>query len=148
VTSQVASVGDHLATDHPEYRSGVYRVVGTDNQQLTLLLVGDSNGSRIYTGEVITVGESALGSFEPAEQPLSDRSVTGTVLSGLSIGYWSLRANARQLRVRPTRTATVAVLLGGGLLLDRFNLVSEPVASIAVVAGSVLFVLVATGRLG
>ncbi|PSP37641.1 hypothetical protein BRC71_11830 [Halobacteriales archaeon QH_7_65_31] len=148
MTSRVASVGDHLATNHPEYRSGVYRVVGTDNQRLTLLLVGDSGGKRIHTGLVISVDRSTLDSFEPAEQPLPDRSVTETVLSGLSIGYWSLRANARQLRVRPIRTAAVAVLLAGGLLLDRLDLVPEIVASAAVVTGSVLVVLVATGRLG
>ncbi|PSQ54072.1 hypothetical protein BRD20_00615 [Halobacteriales archaeon SW_8_65_20] len=97
---------------------------------------------------MISVDRSTLDSFEPAEQPLPDRSVTETVLSGLSIGYWSLRANARQLRVRPIRTAAVAVLLAGGLLLDRLDLVPEIVASAAVVTGSVLVVLVATGRLG
>ena len=148
MTSRVASVGDHLATDHPEYRSGIYRVVGTDSQQLTLLLVGDSGGNRIHAGLVISVDRSALASFEPAERPPPERSVTETVLSGLSIGYWSLRANARQLRARPIRTAAVAVLVGGGGLLDRLDLVPEIVASAAVVAGSVLFVLVATGRLG
>ncbi|RNJ26602.1 hypothetical protein [Halosegnis longus] len=141
------TVGDHLATDHRDYRSGVYRVVGVGDRQVTLLVVGDEEGKRLHTGEVVSVPRSALDDFAAVEPPTRRQSLRESIQAGRSIGYWSLRSNARQLRARPTQTAVVALLLGGGLLLDVLNLAPETVTAALVVAGSLLFVFVATGRL-
>lgn len=142
------TLGDHLATEHADYRSGVYRVVGVGDRQVTLLLVGDGDEKRIHTGAVISVPLSELDGFASVEPPTRRRSLRESIRAGRSVGYWSLRANARQLRARPTQTALVALLLGGGLVLDVLNLVPDAVSTALVVVGSLLLVFVVTGRLG
>ncbi len=142
------ALGDHVATEHPDHRSGVYRVVGVGDRQVTLLLVGDEEGKRIHTGDVVSVALSEFDGFESVEPPTRRQSLRESIRAGRAIGYWSLRANTRQLRARPAQTALVALLLGGGLLSDVLNLAPEPVSTALVVAGSLLFVLVVTGRLG
>jgi hypothetical protein len=54
--------------------NGVYRVVGTADETVTLLRVGDADGRRVHTGEIETVEPDALTAFEPAENPDGNRS--------------------------------------------------------------------------
>ncbi|MDZ7746181.1 MAG: hypothetical protein U5K28_06590 [Halobacteriales archaeon] len=148
MASDAPTVGDHLAIEHADIQSGVYRVVGVGDQRVTLLLVGDEGARRIHTGQVVSaVDQTALDAFESADPPTRQRSLAESARAGLSVGYWSMRANARQLRARPIQTAAITLLLAGGLLLDVFNLVPEAVASALVIGASILFVLVVVGRL-
>jgi hypothetical protein len=48
---------------------GIYRVVGRDDDSVTLLRVADSDGRRAVTGEVTAVDRSRLGEFESADDP-------------------------------------------------------------------------------
>ncbi len=71
--------------------AGIYRVVGT-GEKVTLLRVGDAEGRRETTGEVVQVSRSAYDGFETAPNPDSGFSV-GSLLSPFSawasaIRYW------------------------------------------------------------
>ena len=55
--------------------AGVYRVVGT-GEEIALLRVGDSEGLRVRTGEVVTVSRDTVGQFEDAPNPDAGFSVT------------------------------------------------------------------------
>jgi len=82
------AVSDHLRPtgDGPVDRNlppGVYRVVGTPEDGVTLLRVADADGRRVHTGEVHTVTLSDLDDFEPAENPDENRSLASSVVGQL-----------------------------------------------------------------
>ena len=58
------------ATAEATVSAGVYRVVGTAADTVTLLCVADANGRRQVTGEVVTVSREQFGiEFESATNP-------------------------------------------------------------------------------
>jgi len=58
------------ATDGAGVEAGVYRVVGTSPDSVTLLRVTDGDGRRRNTGHVVTVSRSRFATdFEPAANP-------------------------------------------------------------------------------
>ena len=60
---------DHVqAGESGSIPAGVYRVVGT-SEQLTLLRVGDADGRRVRTGEIVRVSRSVYTNFGAAENP-------------------------------------------------------------------------------
>jgi len=62
---------DHFrTTERADVASGVYRVVGTPGEDVTLLRVTDADGLRQHTGHVERVSVETLAeAFEPAENP-------------------------------------------------------------------------------
>ena len=67
------------ATVDPE----VCRVVGTDADTVALLRVGDADGQRVNTGDVVTVDRERLDGFTRAGNPAGNRSVADTVAGAL-----------------------------------------------------------------
>jgi hypothetical protein len=130
--------------DHP---AGVYRVVGTREQSVTLLRVGDSDGTRIVTGEVVTVDRDDLAGFEPADEPERDRSVAESVVAAVEHVYWSLRAFGQQLARHPLAStvtlAVVAVAFVGESVLPFPNAVFSGLA----IVGGLGLALLGSGRL-
>ena len=59
---------------------GIYRVVGTDDEAITLLRVAGADGRRRHTGDLLTVDDGTLSAFEPAENPDGNRPISATLL--------------------------------------------------------------------
>ncbi len=86
---------DHLrAGEDAPVESGVYRVVGVDEDRVTLLELTDERGRRRATGRLERVPHGALDGFEPASDP--DRrparrlrnAVDGTIQWVLMVVRW------------------------------------------------------------
>ncbi len=91
VDANAVSVGDFLEADaDAPLRAGVYRVVGTPEGALVCLRVGDENGRREATGEVVRVAVADASALEPASEP---RSAAVDALANVLQGpYWVLRS--------------------------------------------------------
>ncbi|WP_206425029.1 hypothetical protein [Halosimplex salinum] len=89
---------------------GVYRVVGTRAECVTLLQVGDADGWRVNTGHVVIVDRDALDGFGPADNPDGNRPAGDAVSNFLGDFVWQVRAFAGRLRANPL-AATVALAL-------------------------------------
>jgi hypothetical protein len=101
---------DHVRVDgRPATPTGVYRVVGVDDDRVTLLQVGDDDGRRVHTGHVERVARSTVESFEPVDAP----DATGS-LAALSDSLEGLVLTAR---LAPGRLAARPLQAGAGLLL-------------------------------
>lgn len=108
------TIYDHFFASDTDYRDGIYRVVGTDEERVTLLQVGDTDGQRVNTGKIITVSHGDLGDFESAENPDGNRPVGAAVRSQLEMVYWSLRIFVQQLAAHPLISLlAIAVILVG-----------------------------------
>ena len=109
------AIRDHVAladTDHPP---GIYRVVGRDEGQVTLLRVGDEDGTRVSGGEVVTVSEADFDRSAPAENPDGNRPLPTAIATQAGMVYWSLRAFTGQLLGNPVAASVpLALLLAGG----------------------------------
>jgi hypothetical protein len=108
------TIYDHFFASDTDYRDGIYRVVGTGEERVILLRVGDADGQRVNTGKIITVSYGDLSNFESAENPDGNRSVGAAVRSQLEMIYWSLRAFVQQLAANPLLSLlAIAVILIG-----------------------------------
>lgn len=136
-------VYDHLRSVDADAAPGVYRVVGTPGDAVTLLRVADADGRRAHTGEVLSIDHSELDGFEPAENPDRNRPLTAAVASRIESFYWELRVLGRAVLDNP--------LIGGAALLavavGYLDSVTLPVPDVAlVIAGVVaLFYLARSG---
>jgi len=149
------TVGDHLrpaADDEhdsagPDVPDGVYRVVGTPDDRVTLLRVGDADGRRVHSGTVVAVDHDAVAGFVPAENPDGNRSLGGTVASLGRSMYWSIRAFVGSLAARPVPAAAALAIL----LLGRFGEpllgLSDRLQGVLVVVGALALAYVGSGRL-
>lgn len=138
---------DHLRAadaDHPE---GVYRVVGTGGDRVTLLRVGDADGRRIHTGETVTVERAAFDGFEPAPNPDGNRPLGRALVSGLETAYWSVRAFGQQLRAHPVAAAVAGLLVVAGGLGESYLPLPEVAFGALLLAGGLLLAYVGGGRL-
>ncbi|WP_226481650.1 hypothetical protein [Natrinema amylolyticum] len=142
------TVRDHVRPTDGGYPAGIYRVVGTGDDTVTLLRVGDADGRRVNTGEIATVEEADLAAFEPADNPDGNRPLGATVRSELEMLYWRFRAFGQQLAARPFPTAVAAALVAVGYTGDSIGPLSEPVASVALFVGAVALAYVGSGYLG
>jgi hypothetical protein len=108
------TIYDHFFASDTDYRDGIYRVVGTGEERVILLRVGDADGQRVNTGKIITVSYGDLSNFESAENPDGNRSVGAAVRSQLEMIYWSLRVFLQELTQHPLLSllAIVAILVG------------------------------------
>jgi len=144
------AVGDHVRPTENGRDSrvpdGVYRVVGTSEGAVTLLLVGDAAGRRVYTGEVTTVSREALDSFETAANPDANRALAVRVIDRLDGIRWSLWALRRSVRTRPVPGAIAIVLLLVGVFGEGIVPLSAPALTALTLLGALL--LVYLGRTG
>jgi hypothetical protein len=141
-------VYDHFRPgDGADLSEGVYRVVGVRADEVTLLRVGDPDGRRVNTGEVVTVDRATAERFDSAANPDGTRSLAGTLRSAASSAVWSVRAFLQKLAARPLlSTVAIALLLAGRFGEGALGL-PEPAGTVLVVLGTVGLVLVASGRL-
>ena len=150
MTDGGVAVGDHVRPTEAGRESrvpdGVYRVVGTDEDSVTLLVVGDAAGHRVHTGEVVTVALETLTGFEPAENPDANRSLTTRVIAQLDGLRWSLWLLWRSIRSRPLPGTTAITLLLIGAFGEGIVPVSESVLTGLFLLGTLL--LVYLGRVG
>ncbi|MCT9096723.1 hypothetical protein [Haloarchaeobius sp. HME9146] len=67
-----------------DLEAGVYRVVGQDDDRVTLLRVGDAAERRAVTGEVVSVSHEELAGFDLVREPSSGLAgFVGNVVQGL-----------------------------------------------------------------
>jgi len=144
---QSLSIRDHVRPTGGDYPAGIYRVVGTSDDAVTLLRVGDADGRRVNTGEIVTVLEEELEAFEPASNPDGNRPLGATVASSLGMIHWRLRAFGEQLAAHPIPTLVTAVLVVAGYVGDSISQVPNAVASVALFVGIVGLADVGGGRL-
>ncbi|SDY20467.1 hypothetical protein [Halobellus clavatus] len=140
------SVSDHLRPTVPAYDDGVYRVVGVDDDRVTLLRVTDEQGRRAHTGEVLTVSHEELSGFEPAGNPRGGRTLRAVVMSAPETAYWSFRAFGQQLKTAPLPAAIAAGTVILGLVGDLADVLPSLLAGILLLLGSLGLAYVGSGR--
>lgn len=82
---------DHVEAPGDDHVPGVYRVVGVDEETVTLLRVTDADGNRRATGEVVTA-ERPLSGFESASDPDAGIHPLRSLRNQLQGAVWELRA--------------------------------------------------------
>jgi len=140
------SVYDHLRPTGGDRQDGVFRVVGTDAETVTLLRVGDADGGRVHTGEIVTVDGDALGGFEPAANPDGNRSLGAALLGIARHVYWSSRAFAAQARTNPVAATVSFALVATGAFGDRVVPLSGIELLGLLVLGTLGLAMVGSGR--
>lgn len=142
-----STVYDHLRPTDSEVPKGVYRVVGTDDETVTLLRVGDADARRVNTGEVVTVARADLDGFERAANPDGNRSLGARLVGIPSHLYWSLRAFVRQLARNPLPAALALALVVAGMVGDSFVDAPNEAFGALIVVGALAVAFVGGGRL-
>jgi hypothetical protein len=141
------STFDHYRFSGDSHPDGVYRVVGTNGETVTMLRVGTADGRRVHTGEIRRVETSELAGLERADNPDGQRSIGSTLASTVTTSYWSLRVFAEQLAAHPFATAVAAVPLVVGTFGDQFLSLPETTFGVLVLVGSLGLAYVGSGRL-
>ena len=141
------SMRDHVRPTTGDYPDGIYRVVGTSDESTTLLRVGDADGRRVTTGEIVRVADGDLEAFEPAANPDGNRPLGDVAASGLEMVYWRLRAFGQQLAARPLPAAVAGALFLNGFAGEGVVPLPEVALTVSVVAGSLGLALIGSGRL-
>jgi len=141
------SVYDHFQLTDVDRPDGVYRVVGTDGETVTLLRVGDADGRRVNSGEIVTVRSSELAECPTAENPDGNRPFGKTVTSNLKMTYWSLRAFIQQLAAHPIPSALAIALVVIGVVGEEFVQLPSVAQSALILVGSLGLAYIGSGRL-
>jgi len=85
-----AAVGEHYRPTTQAHPAGVYRVVGAADP-VALLQVGNADGRRVHTGEVVHVDRSALAAdFGAASDPDAGFEPIAGLRNALSGLYWNV----------------------------------------------------------
>jgi hypothetical protein len=141
------SVYDHLSPTDIDYPDGIYRVVGTSGEGVTLLRVADTDGRRINTGEIITVSYDDLDGFDPAENPDGNRPLGSVLTSGVETVYWSVRIFVQQLAAHPLLTVLAFAFISAGYFGEVITPLPEVVLDILTIAGALGLAYIGSGRL-
>lgn len=141
------SVYDHYRAPEPGYTDGIYRVVGTDDEGVTLLRVGDPNGRRVNTGELIRVTHDEVDGFEEAENPDRNRSLAGALVSAPKTACWSLWSFAEEVTAHPLPSVAAFALVLTGYLGDGAVPLPDAALSVLFFVGVLGLVYVGSGRL-
>lgn len=144
------TVFDHVRLDEERAASnratsGIYRVVGTGDETVTLLRVADADERREHTGELLAADRASLASFEPAENPDGNQSPTAAVAGALDGLAWQFRTFGRSIAKRPMLSALAAVVLLVGLVGEQVVTGPEWAFTFAVFTGSLGLVAVGSG---
>jgi hypothetical protein len=138
---------DHLRPTEADYPGGVYRVVGTGSEAVVLLRVGDAEGRRVHSGELVTVDTADLDGFEDAEDPSGNRSVGRALFSALEAAAFSFRSVAGSLAANPLPAAVSFALLLAGIVGESVLPVPNIVLTAFVFLGALGIGFVGSGRL-
>lgn len=138
---------DHYRVRGADYTDGVYRVVGTDEDSVTLLRVGDPDGRRVNTGELLRVRRDELDGFEAAENPDGNRPFGEMLASVPRTAYWSVWAFAEELTSHPLPAAAALALLATGSFGDGTVPLPDAAFVVLAVAGGFGLAYVGSGRL-
>lgn len=138
---------EHFKPVNFDVSDGIYRVVGSDEETVTLLRVADANERRIHTGEVVTVSLDEFTGFAPAENPDGNRPFGATLASNLEMGYWSVRTFTQQLALNPLPSLVAMTLVIVGILGDQILSLPDVVFGGLVLLGSLGLAYVGGGRL-
>lgn len=141
------SVYDHYRTTDDDYTDGIYRVVGIGDEDVMLLRVGEKEGRRINTGELITVTREELDGFERAENPDGNRPLSKVIFSVPETAYWSVRAFAGQLTAHPLSAAVALGLVLAGSFGEGVLPLPDVVLGALILVGSLGLAYVGSGRL-
>lgn len=107
--------------------AGVYRVVGTTDEMVTLLKVGDEDGNRVHTGVLESVPRETFDeAFTRASEP-DATSRLPRALAGVAVGFVVVAALSQVgVLTTPASPGTLAtlgvVLYAAGRVLDRVDL--------------------------
>lgn len=146
-TSNDPDVYDHVrVTDDADAAPGVYRVIGTPDDAVTLLRVADTDGQRQHTGDVVSLPCSQWSTLEPVANPDENRSVTAAVRSQLQGLVWQSRVLAETVVERPLPAVPALALIVVGLVGDSFVSIPPLGDAALVVVGA--FALVSLSRSG
>lgn len=138
---------EHFKPVNVEVSDGIYRVVGSDEEAVTLLRVADANERRIHTGETVTVPLDEFTGFAPAENPDGNRPLGTVLASNLEMGYWSIRAFTQQLASNPLPTTIAITLVIVGVFGDQILSLPDVVFGGLILLGSLSLAYVGGGRL-
>ena len=141
------AVYDHFVSTDTAHSDGIYRVVGTSEDSVTLLRVANADGRRSHTGRIVTVSHGALDSLVPVENPDGNRPLGETVSSALETAYWSARVFVQQLAAHPLMTVLALTFITTGYFGEGIGPLSDGVSSILVVVGSLLLAYIGSARL-
>jgi len=130
--------------DHPD---GVYRVVGTEDETVTLLRVADTSGRRANSGEIVRVRADELAECPSARNPDGNRPVGETIASNLKMTFWSLRVFVQQFVVHPIPSALAVALVAIGVVGEEFVQLPSVAQSALILAGSLGLAYIGSGRL-
>lgn len=141
------SVYDHFRPTDIDYRDGIYRVVGTNEETVTLLRVGAGDGRRVNSGEIVTVNCEELSGFKSAENPDGNRPLWALAASKREMGYWSVRVFIQQLAAHPLPTAVSVILVLAGSFGEDLLPFPAVVLSGMILIGSLGVAYIGSGRL-
>ena len=141
------SVYDHYQKTDGDYKDGIYRVVGTGGENIALLRVGDSDGRRASTGELITVTQDELDGFELVENPDGNRSFGDVISSVPKKMYWSVRVFAEELVAHPLPAVVALSFVLIGSLGEGVVPIPEIGLGALIIAGSLGLAYIGSGRL-
>jgi hypothetical protein len=142
----MAAIYDHVELRDSDHPAGVYRVVGTADDTVTLLHVADSDGRRIHTGRTVSVSHDTYDELPPASNPDGGGSITDVLVSLPATGYWALRGSARQLAASPVRTLLAVAAVVVGAVGPRALPVSPLVLDGLLLGGILALVVIGEGR--
>ena len=138
---------EHFKPRNVDVSDGVYRVVGSDEEAVTLLRVADADERRTHTGEVVTVPIDEFTGFTPAENPDGNRPVGDILTSNLEMGYWSIRVFIQRLASNPLTTLGAIALVLAGVFGDRILSLPAVVFDGVILLGSLGIAYIGSGRL-
>lgn len=141
------SAYEHFRPTAADYPDGIYRVVGARDGSVTLLRVGDADGRRVNSGELVTVDSDKFDGFARAENPDGNRPLGTAAASRAKMLYWSVRTFVGQLAAHPIPAAAGVALVAIGLFGDRIAGVPDAALGALILVGSLGLAYVGSGRL-
>lgn len=146
MTPSRPSVYDHYRLADMEYEDGIYRVVGVDDSTVTLLRVGESDGRRTNTGEVITVDIKVIENSEVSENPDGNPRASGVLWSVPKTAYWSAIAFIKEASSHPIRASVGIAFLAVGYFGEGTLPVPDMVLGILILIGGMSLAYVGSGK--
>ena len=107
---------DHVEFRNSDYPDGVYRVVGTTDDTVTLLHVAAADGRRIHTGRTVSVSHDTYAALPSASNPDESGSPLAVVRSLPTVAYWGIRAYGQQWASRPVPAAVAGSVAVVGVI--------------------------------
>lgn len=136
---------EYLQPTTADCADGIYRVVGTDESTVTLLRVGDAEGTRVHTGEIRRVERARLDGFETAAEP-AGQGVLAALADVPELLYFEFVAFGGTLTDRPVLAAIALGCLVAGLLGDQVVGVPRVAEVGLILAGSLGLAAIGSGR--